>query len=228
MDAMLVKTLEKLREEFGSASLEGDGHHVVIDVNRQALVRRDNTVDEAILKTLSDTIKDGREVVAEDAWYTEEESEVCFCEMVLTGWGKTQRMMDQFSELSAGTLRCLLKVPQAVQDLHIENDDPEDEDNLTNSWMFIVMNLALEREHPLLYATLYELDDAAPGHKSGQLTLGPHRISISHLDQESLDRWHRLVMAENQIKVSQCGLFRGSAFAIDILLGRYSRSNPPR
>jgi hypothetical protein len=224
MHAKIVWNLAMLRDEFRASALRGDARFFLMNLVRTPLVKEDGTVDMKILSRITNALRDGREALFESTWYTQEDERgLCIQSLVLSHAGETHETFERLVELIAGTVRCLLQEKQAVADFFLEEVDSDDPDSLYAEWLSILQDLATPKDHPILYSVKYPLVYSQPLGKSPLVQIGPYTIPLHFTEPPALERWKGLCAAtDNEIDVILCGLLRGSASAIEIILSRYA------
>ncbi|MGE5611223.1 MAG: hypothetical protein ACM359_18380 [Bacillota bacterium] len=225
MDTDPFVLLRSLREEFRAAAEHTDGHFIRLTLARAPMLKQNGTVDPAILRSIDEAVEDGRELALNAEWFDNPGDPDCFREIVVNRPGERTPFYGRFEELAAGTMRCLLQIPEAVEVFKLGDVSPEEDDLACDDyWMGVLMQIARTDSHPVLRVTegplVYEGKEA----KLEFFNLGGSTIAVNAPKVGTLARMKKLAQAKTSCVRLQCGILRGSAYAIDWILARLQQT----
>ncbi|HEX2973109.1 MAG TPA: hypothetical protein VHP11_12300 [Tepidisphaeraceae bacterium] len=214
--------LKSLREEFLAASERSDGHFTRMTLAREPMLKEGGAVDRDILRAIDAAVEDRRELAMDAEWHDNPDAAECLREIVAIRPGEKGLFYLRFEELAAGAIRCLVQIPPAVQAFKLSDVLREDEDWAFDSyWTEVLIRIARMERHPVLRVTEGTLVYGGKNAGLEFFDFGGSTIFLRSPKPGTLTRMKKLAKAKTSCERLQCGILRGSAYAIDWILDKY-------
>ena len=218
-DLDLLKILTRLQEEFLATSARGDGPMIRLSVPRAAVLTEDGSVDYDLLKMIDDAVIDGREIVLDAEWDDHPEVPQCSKEIIVCRYGDSGNFFSRFEELAGGTIHTLSRVAPLAKQFGLQEENA-DIFSLSSFWLNLLMTLGMRREHPVVFAAESKLRHEFHDGSHDSFSFGSHALLFRSPDPDMVGRMKQAAKAGSTCQELECGILRGSAYAIDWLLGR--------
>jgi hypothetical protein len=190
-------------------------------VAREPLVMDGGTIDRPTLKLLTDSFTGEKNMLVIGDWAEDASDPRCYYEFFWGRGGEANDTLDILSALSEAAIRSFASIPSVAQRLKIDPSGLADNIMWEAYWPDLMTRLGLLNTHPIVRTSSGRFRYGKRYGDTEMFSVGDHMILIKAPPTDQLHRLKKLARAASCYEELRCGLFRGSAYAIDWLLQDY-------
>jgi hypothetical protein len=214
-----VRNLAMLRDEFMTWSHHGDAYFSRIRVQRAPLLKGDDSLDELALKLLSDALVNEKDLLVVSDWAQDSSDPECYHDFLWArGECREKASLDLLNELSESASRCVAAIPALAARIKLDPAELTDDLAWDSYWLDLLFRLGLPRRHPIVRTSKGSLSYHRRLGEHEFFGLGRHMVLIKTPPAATLRRLKKLARAKSCYEELDCGVLRGSAYAIDWLI----------
>jgi hypothetical protein len=213
-----LRNLAMLRDEFAAWGLKTEAYFGRIRLQREPLLKEDGSLDKDALKLLAEQLSDEKDELVISDWAEDPSSAEIDREFFWGAGGDKEECHWILNELSESAIRCIAPITSLAARLKIDPADLSENLVWDAYWLDVLVKLGLLGSHPIVRTRAGCLSYSRKYNDLSFFDLAGHTLAFKVSDPAMLKRLKKLARTKNRYEELECGIFRGSAYAIDWLL----------